>query len=177
MNSLDDMKISEVLKTNRRTILKGFLATYSASLIPWAIAAPASSADQESFLALSTIITGRQKLDAELARNLYQALVADDAAFADRAKELLARINQQKIDPLKLQKLLDDEKSPLASVPTSIANAWFMGVVGSGQRARCLAYENALNAQIVADTLKPPTYAYGPYGSWARSPKKEASNV
>ncbi len=26
---------------------------------------------------------------------------------------------------------------------------------------------------IVADVLKPPTYAYGPYGSWARNPNEE----
>ncbi len=176
MNSLDDMQKSGALETSRRTILKGFLATYTASLIPWAVAAPTSNADLESFLALSTIITGRQELDADLARNLYQALVADNVAFVDGTKELLARIKQQNIDPIKLQKLLDDEKSPLASVPRSIAIAWFMGVVGSGPKARCLAYEYALNAQIVADSLKPPTYAYGPYGSWSRSPKKEASN-
>lgn len=177
MNSLDEMKKTAVLNTNRRTLIKGLLATYTASLIPWAIAAPASSADQEAFLTLSKMITGRQQLDPNLATNLFQALVADDATFTDRAKQLLTRINQQKIDPLQLQKLLDDEKSPLASVPRSVANAWFMGVVGEGRKARCLAYENALNAQIVADTLKPPTYAYGPYGSWTRSPKKETSNV
>jgi hypothetical protein len=176
MISLDDMKKSGVLKTNRRTLLKGFLATYSASLIPWAIAAPANSADQQAFLDLSTIITGRSKLDTDLAGNLYQALVANDPAFTDRAKELLARVNKEKIDPLKLQKVLDDEKSPLATMPRIVANAWFMGVVGGGGKARCIAYENALNAQIVADTLKPPTYAYGPYGSWSRNPKKEASN-
>ncbi len=45
-----------------------------------------------------------------------------------------------------------------------------MGIVGSKQRARCLAFETALNAEIVADVLKPPTYAYGPYGSWGRKP-------
>lgn len=66
-------------------------------------------------------------------------------------------------------------------MPRKVAMAWFMGVVGSGAQARCLAYEHALNAQIVADVLKPPTYAYGTYGSWARNPtvelKKEVNNV
>jgi hypothetical protein len=43
-----------------------------------------------------------------------------------------------------------------------------MGIVGSGDKARCLAYETALNAIVVEDVLKPPTYAYGTYGSWTR---------
>ena len=45
-----------------------------------------------------------------------------------------------------------------------------MGIVGSGATARCIAYEDALDNVIVADVLKPPTYCYGPYGSWARKP-------
>ncbi len=60
--------------------------------------------------------------------------------------------------------------SPLAALPRKIATAWFMGIVGSGEKARCIAYESALNAVIVQDVLKPPTYAYGVYGSWAKKP-------
>ena len=48
-----------------------------------------------------------------------------------------------------------------------------LGVVGSGEGARCVAYETALNAVIVADVLKPPTYAYGAYGSWSAKPNSE----
>ena len=70
----------------------------------------------------------------------------------------------------KLQKTLDDEKSPLAPLPHDLAKAWFQGIVGSGDKARCIAFETALNAVIVADVLKPPTYAYGAYGSWASKP-------
>lgn len=171
------MNSSNPLKATRRTLLKGLLTAYTASLIPWALAEPVDSAEQGAFLALSAIIAGRQSLDAVLARNLYQALVADDATFAVGAKDLLAWINEQQIDPMQLQQRLDDEKSPLATVPRRIATAWFMGVVGSGEKARCLAYEQALNAQMVADVLKPPTYAYGPYGSWARNPTQEVPNV
>lgn len=63
-----------------------------------------------------------------------------------------------------------DENSPLKLVPWQIVTAWYMGIVGDGAKARCLAYETALNAQVVADVLKPPTYADGAYGSWARKP-------
>ena len=107
---------------------------------------------------------------------LFKALVEQDPGFAQSSKDLLALINERQLEPMHLQKTLDDEKSALAGVPRKIATAWFMGVVGSGAQARCLAYEHALNAQIVADVLKPPTYAYGVYGSWARNPTTEVSN-
>ena len=61
-------------------------------------------------------------------------------------------------------------RSPLATLPRKIVSAWFLGIVGSGEQARCIAYETALNAVIVADVLKPPTYAYGVYGSWEKKP-------
>ncbi|WP_256350497.1 sorbitol dehydrogenase family protein [Pseudomonas gingeri] len=177
MSSLNTTKRSNAMRPTRRTLLKSLVTAYTASLIPWALAEPVDSADQGAFVAMSAIIAGRQTLDSELAKNLYRALLADDPNFASAVMDLLALVNERKSDPLALQKMLDDERSPLAPVPRKIATAWFMGVVGSGEHARCLAYENALNAIIVADVLKPPTYAYGPYGSWAKNPNEEVQNV
>ena len=48
--------------------------------------------------------------------------------------------------------------------------AWYPGIVGDPVRARCIAYESALNAVVVADVLKLPSYCYGEYGNWARKP-------
>jgi hypothetical protein len=154
----------------RRTVLAALLSASTAALIPWALGEPVADADHGAFLALSAIIAGRQSLDAVQAKRLYAALCQDDAGFAAAAQALLALINERKIDVAVLQKTLDDDKSPLAAVPRKIATAWFAGTVGSGARARCLAYETALNAQIVADVLKPPSYGYGAYGSWTRQP-------
>jgi len=82
----------------------------------------------------------------------------------------MALINQRHIDPLQLQGVLDGEQSPLAPLPRKIMGAWYLGVVGNGEAARCVAYETALNAMAVADVLQPPTYAYGAYGSWSNKP-------
>lgn len=177
MNSLNEKNNPNALKPTRRSLLKGLLTAYTASLIPFALAESIDSKEQGAFLALSAIIAGRQSLDKTLANNLYQALIADEPRFAKGVEGLLALITERHLDPAQLQKTLDDEKSPLATVPRQIAAAWFLGVVGSGDKARCLAYEYALNAVIVADVLKPPTYAYGPYGSWARHPLAEVKNV
>lgn len=151
-------------------MLAGLLGGYAASLIPWALAQFVASAEKGAFLAVSAILAGRQALDPAHAKRLYDALVAENPGFAVGAQALLTLINDRKIDPAQLHKVLTDEKSPLAPVAQNIARAWFMGVVGSGEKARALAYEDALNAQIVQDYLKPPTYAYGAYGSWAKQP-------
>ena len=167
LNELDD---AAGRRLTRRAVLAGFLSAYTASLIPWALAQPAMDEGHAAFLALSAIIAGRQALNPALAQRLYDALVADDPGFPGTVRALLARIEREKLDAATLQQTLDGEGAPAAALPRRIATAWFLGIVGEGAKARCLAYESALNAVIVADVLKPPTYAYGPYGSWARKP-------
>lgn len=163
----NDLKAPDV---TRRCLLASLLTAYTASLIPWALAQPVDGPDHGAFVAASAIIAGRQTLDAQQAKRLYDALIADDKNFPTMVRELLTLIEQRKIDPLQLQQTLDREQSPLAGVPRKIAAAWFLGIVGAGAKARCLAYETALNAIIVSDVLKPPTYAYGAYGSWTTKP-------
>lgn len=162
--------ISVPSNLGRRTLLVGLLSAYSASLIPWALAEPVVDTERGAFLAVSAILVGRQVLDAVQAKRLYEALIADDSGFPAAAGALLALINERKIDPLALQKTLDNEHSPLAALPRKIVTAWCMGIVGAGEKARCITYETALNAVIVEDVLKPPTYAYGVYGSWEKKP-------
>lgn len=167
----DDARDPAVTALPRRMVLAGFVAAYSASLIPWALAEPTNDAGHAAFLAMSAIIAGKQVLDPALAQRLYDALVADDPEFPQQAQLLLSFVEAGKIDPAALQKALDDQKSPVAALPRKIASAWFLGIVGEGVKARCIAYENALNAVIVDDVLKPPTYAYGAYGSWSAKPR------
>ena len=163
-------RVDDPADPTRRRLLAGLLTAYTASLIPWALAEPAPHADRGAFTALSAILVGRQALDALQATRLYDALAANDPHFAEDVQALLSLINQRQIDPLKLQNVLDTEHSPLAPLPRKIVSAWCLGIVGSGEAARCLAFETALNAVMVADVLKPPTYAYGVYGSWASKP-------
>ena len=163
-------QVADQPNPTRRRLLVGFVSAYTAALVPWAMAQQATDADNAAFLALSAILAGRQSLDSAHAQRLYKALVADDPRFPAAVKSLLDTIEQRKIDPMQLQTTLDHEKSPLAILPGRIVTAWYMGIVGDGANARCLAFETALNAQAVADVLKPPTYAYGTYGSWAKKP-------
>jgi hypothetical protein len=155
---------------SRRQLLAGLLSSHTLALIPWAAAQPIDDAGHGTFLAVSALLVGRPTLDAAQAKHLYEALVADDPGVPAAAQTLLTLINERRVDPLQLQSILDADKSPIAALPRTIATAWFLGVVGQGEKARCIAFETALNAQIVGDVIKPPTYAYGAYGSWARKP-------
>ena len=158
------------LNPGRRMVLAGLLSASAAALIPWALAEPVANAEQGAFLGVSAMLAGRQVLDPALAKRLYDALVAQDAAFPANVRALLALINAQGLQAAGLQQALDTAQSPLAALPRQIASAWYLGIVGKGEAAVCVAYEQALNAAVVADVLKPPTYSYGAYGSWARKP-------
>ena len=154
----------------RRMVLAGLLSASAAALIPWALAEPVASAEQGAFLGVSAMLVGRQALDPVLATRLYEALVAQDSAFPAKVRALLALINMDGLQAAGLQEALDAASSPLAALPRQIASAWYLGIVGTGEAAVCVAYEQALNAAVVADVLKPPSYSYGAYGSWARKP-------
>lgn len=158
------------LNPGRRMVLAGLLSASAAALIPWALAEPVANAEQGAFVGVSAMLVGRQVLDPALAKRLYDALVAQDAAFPANVRALLALINAQGLQAAGLQAALDAAQSPLAALPRQIASAWYLGIVGTGEAAVCVAYEQALNAAVVADVLKPPTYSYGAYGSWARKP-------
>lgn len=161
---------------SRRRLLGGLVTAYTASLIPWALAQPVAGPEHGAFVALSAILVGRRSLDAGLATRLYGALVAAYPRFAVDAQALLTQINQRHIDPAQLQNALDAAHSPLATLPRRIMRAWCLGLVGDGAATRCIAYEDALDAVMVADVLKPPTYAYGPYGSWSKAPLAVGAN-
>ena len=155
---------------SRRVILGGLLTAYTASLIPWAVAQSAPDTDRGNFLALSALIAGRQSLDNDLAMRYYDALVAADPDFPSAVTALLTLITRHQIDPMQLQTTLDENHPELAGVPRRIATAWFLGMVDAGDRVKVLAYEHSLNAEAVSDVLKPPSYCFGGYGSWANKP-------
>jgi hypothetical protein len=159
----------------RRALLAGILGSYVCSFIPLPLAfaddpAPAASKASAAFLSLSRLLTGKTSLDAAQADRLYGAWSSIEKDFEVQLTQLAAFIAQEKLDAAGLQAALDAQKSPLAKLPGRIVTGWYIGVVGSGKLARCLTYESSLMYAAVADRVKPPSYAYGPYGSWGRNP-------
>lgn len=155
----------------RRILLGGALAASAAAFIPAAFAASGdANAASEAFLSISKALCGHDSLNPDDAVRLCNALIADDSQFAAGVQALAALMDRRKIDPLKLQQALDDEHSPLGALPRKIVTAWYLGVVGEGDKARCLSFETNLSNELVSDKLRPPSYCYGGYGSWLEKP-------
>ena len=165
----------------RRLLLAGILGSYVCSFIrlPAAFAdnsAPgtATAKASQNFLTLSRLLTDKKALDPVQADRLYAAFVGVYPDFEAQLQQLLEFItaadDQAKLDLSGLQAALDAQQSPVAKLPGRIVSGWYVGVVGSGKAARCVTYETSLMYVAVADRLKPPSYAYGPYGSWGRNP-------
>jgi hypothetical protein len=154
----------------RRALLTGLTAACLSSFVPSAAAQPIDAAPREAFMAVSRILTGRPNLDVDQAARLYEALVADAPGFAADVQALRSFIEERKIDPAQLQQTLNAEQSPLTAVPRSIVKAWYTGIVGEAERARCITFETSLMHVAVADRLNPPSYCYGSYGSWTAQP-------
>jgi hypothetical protein len=159
----------------RRLLLAGILSSYVCSYVslPSAFAgvpAEAASKASENFLALSRQLTGHAQLDALQADRLYAAFLSIEPGFEAQLRQLVDFIAAGQLEAHTLQAALDEQKSTFAKLPSSIASGWYVGVVGSGKAARCVTYETSLMYLTVADRVKPPSYAYGPYGSWGRNP-------
>jgi hypothetical protein len=58
----------------------------------------------------------------------------------------------------------------LSALPRQIVTAWYTGIVGEDERARCITFETSLMYVVVADRLNPPSYCSGPYGTWLDKP-------
>jgi len=161
--------------TGRRVLLTSILAAYVSAFIPWRgvqaqTAMPAPVAASAAFLTVSQLLTGRASVEGEQANRLYAAFVALSPSFDQDLNALAQFIAQQKPAAHDLQAALDAAHVPYADLPRKLASAWYIGVVGTGKAARCETYETSLMYVVVADRVKPPSYAYGPYGSWGRNP-------
>jgi len=168
----------KTVNMQRRLLVAGLLTScaYTYLNLPKAMAQPkVPSAMPATFVKVSQQLSGRESLNVAEAERLYAALAANNADFATQLGQLADFMAQKNPDPATLQAALDAEKAPFAKLPASILTAWYVGVVGSGKNAVCVTYETSLMAQAVADKLRPPSYAYGPYGSWSLPPAKALS--
>lgn len=157
---------------SRRHLLGGALAAGMAQLIPgsWAAVPAATAAGSDSFMALSLYLTERAELPLSQGSRLLAALNELDGKFSDKLQTLWAWIGSQQVALADLNQRLKVEQPDLADIPGQVMQVWYQGIAGSGTATRVVAYEHALNAEVVADKLRPPSYAYGVYGSWSSNP-------
>lgn len=124
----------------------------------------------DDFGMLSRYLTGHDDLDPHLATRILAAFSEIDPDFSKKLSALRSFIEEHKPDAGDLAQALRGGQDNLGVFAQQIVRAWFMGVVGDGERARTVTYTGALMNKAVADVLTPPGYAMGPYGAWAAKP-------
>ncbi|WP_251978698.1 sorbitol dehydrogenase family protein [Salinicola avicenniae] len=140
--------------------------------VPEALAAAEAPATDQmnDFLAISRQLTQNESLDENLAGALLQAGKLALADFDDRLARLKSLLSEQ--PQLLAQPTLAFGEAHAAeeTLARDMLSGWYTGVVGSGEQAVYVTYLNSLSNQVVADTLVPPSFSYGPCGSWHRAP-------
>lgn len=132
--------------------------------------AGAVDADFEPFMKLSAYLTGKSQLDTELGQAIFAGLREQDAGFTKQVGDLNAFVARSSTPANALQAALDAGQSALAGVPRRIMTGWYLGVVGTGAKARAVAYEQALMYPPIADVIVMPSFARGVPGYWAKPP-------
>lgn len=154
----------------RRHVLGGFLAASALHVTPFAMAAEPTASP--AFMALSKFLTAREDLNPKMGARMQAAWQELDPQFSANVDALWQWVESEHITLGDLNTRLKADKPELAKVPAQVMQIWWQGIAGSGNQVRVVTYEHALNAQAVADKLRPPSYAYGSYGSWSMNPTK-----
>jgi hypothetical protein len=163
--------------TTRRGALKAFGAlalsgVASELLLSTRAVAALAPAGQglHDFIAVSKTLTGKSEINPTLALALYQA-------FVNTAPNIDAALAGLKTTLLGAEVLAQDDKTAFTeaqkaeqALSQAILQAWYLGVVGKGKKSVCVAYADTLSNQVVADVLVPPSFSYGPCGSWSAKP-------
>ena len=105
-----------------------------------------------------------------LALALYQAFARNSAEIDTALAGLKTALGAGEV-------LAQDDKTAFAeaqkaeqALAQAILQGWYLGVVGKGKKSVCVAYVETLSNRAVADVLVPPSFSYGPCGSWSAKP-------
>lgn len=130
----------------------------------------ANDADFAAFMRLSQYLTGKNSLDADIGHAIFANLIDGDPHFTQQVAQLNDFVASSTTPANGLQAVLDSSQPALANVPKRIMPAWYLGVVGTGAKARTVAYEQALMYPPIADVIVMPSFARGVPGYWAQPP-------
>lgn len=122
------------------------------------------------FIDVSRTLTGKAEINPTLALALYQAFARNSAEIDTALAGLKATLGAGEV-------LAHDDKTTFAeaqkaeqALAQAILQGWYLGVVGKGKKSVCVAYVETLSNRAVADVLVPPSFSYGPCGSWSAKP-------
>ncbi|GBR36792.1 sugar dehydrogenase complex small subunit [Gluconobacter kondonii] len=148
-------------RLGRRIILLGGGAAAMLSTLRVKAAVSSSVSNDaafERFMDVSKRLTGMKVLDVDFGQRLYESCQRIIPNFQENANKLSQEVGQG--------------TTPLEQ---ALLVGWYDGVVEHGDKAECVAYVASLDRVITSDVLKPPSYAFGAYGSWKAQPRPDPS--
>jgi len=149
---------------HRRELLQSLLAIALAMPAGWHndVLAATLPLGRDRFVEMSEKLCAMSIEDRSFADAIQNALVTQHAA-ADfrRLAELVRSAAPQDVDQLVAS-------SGLADLAESIASVWYSGLLGTGDTARVLAYEEALAWRATGFAKAPGTC--GEFGDWIAKP-------
>lgn len=127
----------------------------------------------DDFAAVSRTLTGKGALDPALMLALYRAM-QDSTPHLDKAlASLKAALAARPDDGQPLDGLAPEQQA----LSRALLQGWYLGVAGSGKSAVCVAFIDTLANRAVAAELVPPSYSYGPCGSWRARPESTTQDT
>ena len=149
---------------HRRELLQSLLAAALANAAGWPNDPVAASMplERDRFVELSAKLCAMSIEDGSLADAIQKAL-ADEYPENEfgRITELLHSAAPEDADRLVVG-------SPLHKLAKSIVSLWYSGLLGTGEKARVLAYEEALAWRATGYAKAPGTC--GEFGDWIAQP-------
>jgi len=156
------------------TLLAGNLVAPAARAQAASAAAPS---DGDAFYALSTFLTHRPKLEADLAFRVYQQLTDLDADFPRKVVALGKAIEQAHVTDIDAFLALPaSSDQTLRATMTAIVSAWYLGYTGTPanlstqDNARFVTYTGALMFEPTKAETVIPTYSRAGTNFWADPP-------
>ncbi|WP_236905559.1 sorbitol dehydrogenase family protein [Collimonas arenae] len=128
---------------------------------------------QSNFLALSTLLTGTQKLNPRTGTRIYGALSTQAIEFEKQAAALWQYALDHQIKDVDNLAAAVGNDSALSLVLHRIISAWYLGVVGDDGvtgGAKVVSFESALMFDQVRDAVVVPTYCRAAPGYWVTQP-------
>lgn len=133
--------------------------------------AEASQATLETFLNVSGALTARDDLDHDFARALLHGHRLVDEQFVEALSQLETLLKAQPALLSSSRLAFPEDQSAREATARAVLSGWYTGVVGQGDQALYVSYVNTLANVAVDDALVPPSFSYGPCGSWQTPPR------
>lgn len=123
-----------------------------------------ASALDPSFVTLAHTLSGKVVPDPLLIQRVYAELQSRYVNLASSVPKINALLQANKSGPLEIH------DSALLEIYQQVIKGLYLGVIGTSNAPKCIAFENIVSYQAVAKAFSPPSYCAGQVNFWVNKP-------